>query len=480
MPVSRNPLYIILLICTLMLVPTPVLALHSHTQLPDTVINQMKRYKIPRDSLSLYIVDLDIDHPIIELNPDTPRNPASVIKLLTTYAALELLGPAFTWETRFYIDGRLNNGILNGNLVLQGGGDPFLTREDFWHILHTLRARGIQDIRGDLIIDDSLFENETGSTGDFDNQPYAVYNTFPSAALVNFNAQEFVIVPETNRVHVYADPAASNLLIRNSIKPASGPCFQSGAGINLNISRQDSDVVAEFTGKYPHSCGERILLRSVMSHNEYVFGVFKSMWEEMGGTITGSYRNTAISRSDKPFYQAVSRPLREIIISINKFSNNVMARQLYLTLGQIKEGTPGKKESGNRVISSWLNSIGIDTRELVLENGSGLSRTTRVSARILGKMMQHAWNSPFYAEFSSSLPIAGIDGTMRKRLNGNITAGNIRIKTGLIRDVRSMAGYVKSKNGKHYLVVSLHNYPSIQNTTGTLIQDEILKWLYDQ
>ena len=476
----RNLLFKSILVTGLLLVTTPVLALHSHTQLPDSVVNQMKRYKIPRDSLSLYIVDLDIDHPIIELNPDTPRNPASVIKLLTTYAGLDLLGPAYTWETRFYIDGDLDNGILDGNLVLQGGGDPFLTREDFWHMLYTLRARGIQHIRGDLIIDDSLFENETGSTGDFDKRPYAVYNTFPSAVLLNFNAQEFVVLPGKHSVHVYADPPADNLKIRNNIKTASGPCYQSGAGINLGISREGKDVIADFSGKHPRACGERILLRSVMPPIEYVYGVFKSMWQDMGGTISGTYRNTVMPLPDRPFYLNVSRPLREIITSINKFSNNVMARQLFLTIGQIKEGTPGKKESGNRVIQNWMQSIGIHAPELVLENGSGLSRTTRISARNMGKVLQHAWSSPLSAEFLSSLPIAGIDGTMRKRLNKDTPTGNIRIKTGLLRSVRSMAGYIKSKNGKHYLVVSLQNFPSIQNTTGTLIQDEILKWLYDQ
>ena len=475
-----NHAYWPVILCLLSLLPVSSHALHSHTQIPDSVYDLMNRYKIPRDSLSLYIVDLDHDHPIVEINVDKPRHPASTIKLLTTYAALELLSPNYTWETRFYIDGKLKDGVLEGNLVLQGGGDPFLTREKFWHMLHTLRARGIKHISGDLIIDDSLFENEQGSPGDFDNHPYSVYNTFPYAALVNFQAQQFVVLPQDNHVLVYADPPADNLEIRNNLKLVSGRCYQAGTGIDMRVTHNDSQVVATFSGKYPAACGERELLRSIIPNDQYVYGVFKSLWKEMGGSIDGTFRTGTTGLPDKPFYLEVSNPLSDIIISINKHSNNVMARQLLLTIGQIKKGTPGSKSSGIETIREWLDSINIHAPELVLDNGSGLSRKTQISARNLGKLLEHAWRSPLRAEFMSSLPIAGLDGTMRKRLRKDVPVGNLRIKTGLLRSVRSMAGYVRSENGRQYLVVSMQNYPGIQNTTGTLIQDELLKWLYKQ
>lgn len=468
-------LYILLLI-----IPVQGYCLHTHTQIPKSVINLMNRYKIPKDSLSLYIVDLDHDHPLLELNPDTPRHPASTIKLLTTYAGLAILGPDYKWETRFFLDGDLANGTLNGNLVFQGGGDPFLTRETFWHMLHTLQLRGLKNITGDLIIDDSLFENETGTTGDFDNHPYSVYNTFPDAALVNFQAQEFVILPQKNNILVYADPPAENLVIRNNLKAVSGKCYTSGTGVNLSVSREDSKILATFSGKYPASCGERVLLRSIIPNDMYIYGVFKSLWQEMGGTIGGSYRRAAPTLPDKPFYLELSRPLSEIVISINKFSNNVMARQLFLTIGQIQNGTPGTKQSAIKAIKDWLLSVGINAPELVLDNGSGLSRDTQISARTMAALLQYAWYSPLQPEFLSTFPIAGLDGTMSKRLNGKLPEGNVRIKTGLIRNVRSMAGYVYTKNNRHYAIVSLQNYPGIQNTTGTLIQDELLKWLYEQ
>ena len=212
----------------------------------------------------------------------------------------------------------------------------------------------------------------------------------------------------------------------------------------------------------------------------YIFGVFKSLWQEMGGTIGGSYRRAEPALSEKPFYLELSKPLSEIVTYINKFSNNVMARQLFLTIGQIQKGTPGTKQSAAGAVKEWLMSVGINAPELVLDNGSGLSRDTRISARTMAALLQYAWTSSLQPEFLSTFPIAGLDGTMRKRLNGKIPEGNVRIKTGLIRNVRSMAGYVYTRNNRHFAIVSLHNYPGIQNTTGTLIQDELLKWLYEQ
>ena len=471
-----------LLLLSLALIPRFSQAYTPETlsHLPPSVTNLLQRYRVPSDSLSLYVLDLDTRQPLLVLNPDTPRNPASVIKLLTTYAGLELLGPTYTWETRFYLDGNLNNGVLNGNLIFQGGGDPFLTRETFWHMLHNLRARGLREITGNLVIDNSLFEDEPGSPGDFDHRPYHVYNALPDAALINFNAQEFVIIPGQQQVTIYADPPAANLRIKNSLSLTSGRCNDVDAGINMHVLPQGPEIIAEFTGKYPASCGEQVLLRSIIPNDQYVYGVFKAMWQEMGGVFNGSYTRGVLKESGKPFYTEISRPLYEIIASINKFSNNVMARQLLLTIGQIKIGAPGSNASGSQAIEQWLQEIGIHAPELILENGAGLSRMSQVSAGTLARLLEYAWHGPLQPEFLASFPIAGKDGTMRKRLNGKITPGSIRIKTGLLNGVRSMAGYVQSRNNKHFAIVSLHNYPGIQNTTGTLIQDELLKWLYEQ
>jgi D-alanyl-D-alanine carboxypeptidase/D-alanyl-D-alanine-endopeptidase (penicillin-binding protein 4) len=453
-------------------------------KLPNTVQKILKNYKIPEQSLSLYIKEIDKQQPLITFNSDIPRNPASSIKIITTFAGLELLGPTYIWQTHFYLDGTLAEDTLDGNLIMQGGGDPFLVREAFWHILFTLQAKGLKHIKGDLLIDDGEFEDETGSPGDFDKKPYRAYNVFPDAALVNFGTHEFNFIPQKNGLLIYADPPASTMQINNNVKLTKGRCRGKHRHIKHHLKQNGEHVSVTFTGDYPRNCGHQQLLRTIIPNDQYVFGVFKSLWESMGGTITGSVGKTNIN-GEKPFYVATSRSLSEIITYINKYSNNVMARQLLLTLGKEKlladnkEGK-GTKVLGRQAIKDWLVSIGIPAPELVLDNGSGLSRKSSVSAVTMGKLLEHAYHSPYQPEFMASLPMLGIDGTVRKRLKGTVPASEIRIKTGMLNDVRAMAGYVHSKSDKHYVVVSLQNYSGIQNGIGTQVQDEILKWLYQQ
>ena len=469
--------FIVVLLC----LSLNAFAADQSVKLPPSVPRIMARYHIPMDSLSLYIKEHNADKPLMEMNVDVPRNPASVIKLITTYAGLELLGPNFTWETHFHLDGKLEGDTLNGNLIIQGGGDPFLVKETFWYLLHTLQSKGLKHINGDLLVDDGLFEEENGSPGDFDKKPYHVYNALPDAALINFRAHQFHFLPQDNSVLVYVEPPADNLNIKNNLHLIEGRCRGRHNLIRMNVIKKYQRVVVEFAGNYPRGCGEQELSRSVLSNDLYIYGVFKAMWEEMGGTITGGVGKAPAYDDGHPFHVVPSRPLSDIITYINKYSNNVMARQLLLTIGQVTaDAEHGTKEMGVRAIRDWLDKNGIPTQGLVIDNGSGLSRKTQVTARTLGLLLEHAYRSPFQPEFFASLSLAGIDGTMKKRLNNSIPPGDIRIKTGVINDVRAMAGYVKSKNNNEYFVVSLQNHKGIQYTVGTIIQDEILKWLYEQ
>jgi len=387
-------------------------------KLPSTVQKLLKNYKIPEQSLSLFIKEIDQRQPLMTLNADIPRNPASTIKIITTFAGLELLGPTYSWQTKFYLDGTLADYTLDGNLVMQGGGDPFLVSEAFWHILFTLQAKGLKHINGDLLIDDGEFEDEVGSPADFDNKPYRAYNVFPDAALVNFRVHQFNFVPQKDSLHIYADPPAATMKINNKVKLTKGRCRGKHRHIKHDVVTHGHQTLITFTGDYPRSCGHQNLLRTIMPNDQYVFGVFKSLWENMG-----TVGKTRIN-GEKPFYVATSRPLTEIITYINKYSNNVMARQLLLTIGKEMQESNGKdkgsKTLGRQAIKEWLVSIGIPAPELVLDNGSGLSRKSSVSAATMGALLEHAYHSPYQPEFMASLPMLGIDGTVRKRLNGAV------------------------------------------------------------
>lgn len=467
--------YLSILFISIFIFPVSVFAKDT---LPSELTKILNKYKLPKESLSVYIKEINAIDPLLAYKINEPRNPASVMKLVTTLAGLELLGPNHQWKTHFYADGEIQDGTLSGNLVIEGGGDPFFVRESFWHALHSIQEKGIKNITGDLIIDNSLYAQEKGDPGDFDKRPYRAYNAFPDAALVNFSAQQFVMIPYINRLHIYADPPSSTLTIRNKVKLTNGKCRGLSA-LGMKVSDNGAETIVEFNGKYPRRCGERNMLRSVSKNTEFTFGVFKALWESIGGTINGSLKIGLLPPDSKLVHVSTSKPLREIIQYINKHSNNVMARQLMLTIGKEINGKPGTKQTALLAIQDWFKQIGIQSKELVVENGAGLSRTARISAITLARLLEHGYRSPFRPEYLSSLPIAGIDGTMRKRLNGNIPAGSMRIKTGLLNNVRSMAGYVTAKSGKEYIVVSLQNYKGIQNWTGTQVQDVMLKWLYN-
>lgn len=448
--------------------------------LPGEIRRLLARSGIPESSLSLYVREFDKAHPLLATHIDTPRNPASVMKLLISFVSLALLGPNHTWRTHILLDGTLREGALHGNLVFQGGGDPLLDKAAFRDALFALRLRGLQHVDGDLLIDNSLFLKETGHPGDFDNNPYRAYNTFPSAALVNFQAHDFHIIPRGKGTLVYADPAASNLRIKNGLRLSNGGCGAIGRRLGFQVTRMSDHTQVRISGNYPRGCGEYILLRAVLPEQDYLFGVFKAIWTEMGGTISGGPQE-AHGAVGTTFYTIESRPLREIIGYINKHSNNVMARQLLLTVaGELAPGAPASKDVGAAIITAWLREQGIPTQGLIIDNGAGLSRHSRISTRTLAALLEQARRGPYQAELFASLSVNGLDGTMKKRLTRDMAPGQARLKTGLLKNVRSLAGFVRSRSGRNFIVIVLQNYPGIQNRTGTRIQDALLRWVYAQ
>ena len=404
---------------------------------------------------------------------------SSVMKLVTTYAALELLGPAFRWKTEAYLDGARRADVLEGNLVLRGYGDPKLTYESFWLLLRGLRGRGLREIRGDVLLDRSYFAPVAGAR--IDDEVFRPYNVLPDALLVNFKSLRFTFVPESDsgRVRIFAEPALPGLEIVNALRLAEGACPEGRAFRDLIQASFDSlpRPRAAFTGRYPLSCAERDLNVALFAPEEYVAGMVRQLWAEMGGSWQGAVREGRAPPGARPLLVQESQPLAEIVRDINKFSNNVMARQLYLTLAAELGGAPAQGENAFRAIRQWLAAKNIAAPELVMENGSGLSRAERVSASTLAAILRAAWRSAVMPEFVASLPLVAADGTMRRRLRGEGVAGNAHIKTGLLTDARSIAGYVQDRNGERHVVVMMVNHPNAPQAGAAL--DALLNWTYE-
>ena len=450
-------------------------------ELPGPVADALRAASVPQSSVAVVVQDLGAERAALSHNAATAMNPASVIKLVTTFAALELLGPAYRWKTEVYAAGTLREGVLEGDLALKGYGDPRLDYENFWLLLRALRGKGLREIRGDLVLDRSFFAPGNGDPARFDGDALRPYNVLPDALLVHYKSLRFAFVPEPEReaVRIYVEPRPPGLELSNSLRLSAGSCPEGRAFRDLLQPAFEAGPPprAAFAGRYPIACGEREINVALLAPNEQVAGVLRELWTEMGGAWAGRARDGVVPPSARLLHTHESAPLAEIVRDVNKFSNNVMARQLYLTLATASSDPPARAALATEAVRHWLALKGIPARELSIENGSGLSRTDRMSAASLAALLQAAWRSEVMPEFVASLPLAAVDGTMRKRLRGEPVAGHAHMKTGLLSDVRAMAGYVLDRKGHRKVVVMLMNHPNAPDAEAAT--DALLRWAYE-
>lgn len=457
------------------------LALARDSQLPPAVLRVMNRVGIPTKNVSIYVRDANTNEAVLEVNANQPRSPASVIKVLTTYVALDSLGPSYTWKTRAYAKGGIANGVLNGDLYVVGGGDPYMTSERWWRFVQSLREQGLAKITGDFVIDRNYFAPAEGNRADFDDQPFRSYNVLPDALMVNFQTSRFTLIANDQRARplILVNPLPVDLEIQNQVRLTGGKCYTSGVTFRTPdpIDHPNTVVVG---GVLPSACGSYAISRAIMSAPEYAYGTFRTLWTQSGGVMDGAMRVETLPADATLFYEHDSLALSEVIRLVNKYSNNVMARHLLLTLGAEKYGPPATVERGRNAIRLWLANHGIEMPGFVLDNGSGLSRAERVTVRGLGEMLDRAWHSPFMPEFAASLPLSATDGTLRNRFKSPGMQGRIRLKTGHLDNVSALAGFVNAASGKTYVVVIIVNSPGAQGGSGEAVHAELIRWVFGQ
>ena len=445
-------------------------------QTPPAVAQALRAVGIPASSIGIFVQEIGTSRPLLSVNPAASLNPASTMKLVTTYASLELLGPAYRWRTEAYLGGPLRDGTLDGDLVLKGYGDPKLTLESFWLLLRDLRARGLKDIRGDLVIDRSHFATGDYDASRFDGDALRPYNVGPDALLVNFKAIRFHFSPESERgaVRVFAEPRIVE--VASALRLTETPCGEWRDRMKADFQSLGPVAKATFTGSYSASCAERDWHVAMLAPTQYAGSLFRLLWAELGGSVSGSTRDGLAPLQGKPFASIESPSLSEVVRDINKFSNNVMARQLYLAIAADQAGAPATAANAQRAIKAWLAKKGLDFPELVIENGAGLSRIERISAQSLTALLVAAFRSPVMPELVASLPLIAVDGTMRRRMKSESIAGQAHIKTGALADVRAISGYVLDRSGRRYAVTMIVNHPNAQQSQAA--QDALLNWIY--
>jgi D-alanyl-D-alanine carboxypeptidase/D-alanyl-D-alanine-endopeptidase (penicillin-binding protein 4) len=439
---------------------------------PDPVSAALRSAAIPPSSSAIVVLPLSPGGVTIEANESTPMNPASTMKLVTTYAALDLLGPAYTWRTEAFATGALRRDVLDGDLVIRGSGDPKLVIESLWLMVQRIRGYGIREIRGDLVLDRSAFGPVPHEPGEFDGERFRPYNAGPDALLLNFKAISLGFVPdaETRSARVVGIPPLAGMKLPATVRAADGPCGDWRGKLQADFSDPMAPV---FRGAYPLACGEQLWHLSLLDHGRYFAAAFAALWGSAGGTWAGRLREGTVPAEARRIALHESAPLAEVVRDVNKFSNNVMARQIYLTLGTDGGRLPASTARAEAAVRAWLDRRGLAMPELVLENGSGLSRIERLSAAGLARLLSHAFASPLMPELMASLPLVGVDGTMRRR---NGAAGAAHIKTGLLADVRAIAGYVHAASGRRYVVVAIINHPNARD--GQAAHDALLQWVH--
>lgn len=400
------------------------------TRLPDTVAGNLRTRGISERGMSVYVRPASGRGPaVLTSAADTPRNPASTMKLVTTYAALGVLGANYRWPTEIYTTGQVVQGTLRGDVIIKGYGNPDFKESDLRQLLQSLRNRGIVNIAGNLVTDISHFNVPYQHPGAFDGKAAASYNAQPEALLYQGRG--------------------SNYKFRNLAKR-----------------------VKRSTRSMPSSPAARADM------NTNLFGAFWKVWVgQLGGRMQGDLKKGFTPPQAHLVYRHHSQPLRVILREINKDSNNVMARQLLLSIGAKATGGPGTPRNGAAAIGRFLESRGLRFPELRIENGSGLSRISRISARHLGEILVDAYNSPWRNDYMNSLAVLGVDGTLRNRMKTSQARGRGRFKTGTLRNVRGLAGYVQARNGQTYVVSILHN-DSKARSRARPAHDKLVEWVY--
>ena len=471
--------------------------------LPPEVDAALQRAKVPRDAVTMLVVDVQgkaaarLSH-----RANVPVNPASVMKLVTTYAALDLLGPAFSWSTQVVVEGAVRDGTLFGNLYIKGQGDPKLVSERLWLLLRRVQGLGIKTIAGDIVLDRSAFETLEVDPASFDGEPLRPYNAAPDALLLNFKSVVMTFVPDrtANIAQVQFEPPLAGVQMQSSVPLSGGDCNGYRAVLKADFS---DPAQIRFGGTYPASCGEKVWGVAYADAKSYATRAVEGMWREMGGKLAGSVREGRVPSPQgialKPAFEVASPPLPEVIRDINKYSNNVMAQQLFLTLSlQAKAAAPGATGSVSSVSSSSSSANSVTStaagspatprsaavgsgeaatlaasRDIVqrwwrstisaedvptIDNGSGLSRTDRITAQALARLLQSAYASPYMPELMSSLPISGVDGTLRR--SRSTARGSPHLKSGTLANVAGAAGYVLAASGRRYVMVMIVNHPN--------------------
>ena len=458
----------------------------ARAELPAPLARQLAEAGVPSDAVGLVVAPVAPGPRFLAHQAERPLQPASTMKLVTTLVGLEQLGPAWRGQTRLLAAGPVIGGVLHGDLVLQGQGDMDLDADALRALLLRARHRGLVEIRGALVLDRSAFQPARLDLGvpPFDEAPEFGYNLIPDALLVNENLLHVELLVDERGLQVMPLTALAGVRVTHEMQLVEGDCSRWDEGWQPPLVRppgpgRQMDVVLR--GTWPVRC-ERTLALNVIERNDYIARLLRQLWTELGGRWRGPVREGVAPADARVLAEHVSRPLSELVRAINKPSDNAFTRTLYLALGRAAPGdaTEPTLQRAERAVRSWFRGKGIADEGLVIDNGSGLSRSERITPAQLEAVVRAGLASRWAPEFLASLPIAGVDGTLRRRMTTSPAAGMARLKTGTLKNVVSLAGTMTDAGGQALVVVAIFNHDSVKPRALRPVADALVDWIARQ
>jgi serine-type D-Ala-D-Ala carboxypeptidase/endopeptidase (penicillin-binding protein 4) len=479
--------------------PTPIKGI------PVVVEAALKQAGLPTSSMGLYVQEVSdvvaMDEPRTQpalawLNDDKPFVLASTTKVVTTLAALDLLGTNYRWRTYAFASGPIDAGRLRGDLLIVGGGNSYLSASDLAQWFTDLRAKGLKEITGNIVLDRFAFQlNDDDHAHTPTPGADRPHHALPDAFTLNEGVLRVVVSSGAGpRAAVRLDPPLGDVQVVNNVSMGSQACW---AAASLSTSKTVLKVTVN--GTWNKHCPPQQHPVAAMSHIDLTTRAVAALWQQAGGVLKGqvvdkprpalrgddqrgrpmpgpaTMQRDAQGETLMPFAVHLSERLPQVMRVINKTSDNMAARNLLLTLSQ---GFPFKAATlpaAQARMRQWLNRQGLQPGDVEVENGSGLSRAERGKPRAMVTLLRNAWRSRTADAFVESLPIAGVDGTLAHRMMQGAATGQAFLKTGTLRDTRALAGYVRGRSGKVYAVAAMVNHP--QATLGLPALDALIEWV---
>jgi D-alanyl-D-alanine carboxypeptidase/D-alanyl-D-alanine-endopeptidase (penicillin-binding protein 4) len=467
--------------------PVPEILRYSPV-LPPEVQATLAASGLPPEAFGLHLVPVaGRGQPLASVNAESPFKLASTTKVVTSLAALDLLGPQYRWRTCAFIDGPLQDGKLLGDLLIVGGGDASLTAVEMLAWFQHLQRQGLQEVWGDIVLDRFAFRLQPDDHhGTPQPVPERPHHALPDALMLDEGVVRVSVHADVGQApQVSLQPPMAGLRVVNELR------LGRACSAAVHVDRQDGESRVVVRGQWSAACGHRELAHLALPHEEYTVHAVNALWREAGGRLKGRVldkrapdRDTlyplasATGKPLKPFAEHLSAPLPVVVRDINKTSDNLAARNLMLSLSQGFPQRAATLPQARARLAEWLRRQGLAAGDIEVDNGSGLSAAERGKPRALVQLLRHAWHAQQGRAFLDSLPVAGVDGTLAHRMTSGDATGRAHLKTGTLADTRALAGYVRARSGQVYALAAVVNHASAPQATPVL--DELVAWTVRQ